>query len=212
MPLKRVIVLSQCLLACLMLFSLPTQVGSTPCQQYSLVVYGVERQRRGDNTYDQLWLSALTASGLDPIVYSSKPELVEKVLARLGPSNCIRELHLYGHGKPGLFMLGKGQADFWLGSTYIALFDRSNETINDWRAPMELLKGRFCPNSTVNLVGCYTGAGEEGAATLFELARFWGVSVNAPVNEVFGGVKYTGEWQRANPQMTQPPPPKQPTN
>lgn len=212
MPLKLNNSRGQCALACLIVFALATEVGSNPSPQYSLAVQGVERQRRGDNTYDHLWLVKLIGSGFDPVVYSSKPEMVEKVLARLGPSNCIRALTLYGHGKPGALTLGKGQGDVWLGSTYIYLSDKDNESINDWRAPMELLKQRFCPDAVVTLMGCHTGAGAAGATTVFELARFWGVTVRAPVNLVFGGMEYQGPWQKATPDMTQPPPPMYPSD
>jgi hypothetical protein len=209
MPLKQVLVRSRCVLGCLVLLVLPTQSGSNPAQQ-SLVIYGVERYRQGDNRYDQQWLGELTRKGLNPIVYSSKEEMVEKILARLGPVDCIRELWLYGHGREGVFMLGKGQSAIWWSSSYIYLYDKDNETINNWRTPLALLKNRFCKDATVNLLGCNTGAGVKGAGTLFELAQFWGVKVRAPINKVYGGNDYKGAWQEATPEMTQPPSPQLP--
>lgn len=181
-------------------------------RQYSLVVYGVERQRQEDHLYDHQWMIELTRRGFDPIVYSSKAEMVEKILSRLGAVNCISKLNLFGHGKPGLFALGRGElSDIWWSSSYI--YSKGSERINDWKTPMAPLKGRFCRDATITLTGCYTGAGEEGAALLFELAKFFGVTVRAPVDEPLGGMDYpeNGNWQVATPQMTQPPPPKRVT-
>ena len=109
---------------------------------------------------------------------TSKEDMVNKVLDKLGLCDCIKTLKLVGHGSPGNISVGDGQG--WESCKHI------NGNRDEWEEPLSKLKGRFCNNAKILLVGCNVGACEKGAEKLQELADFWGVTVEAPTGKTYG--------------------------
>ncbi|MCI0708097.1 MAG: hypothetical protein L0Y80_11505 [Ignavibacteriae bacterium] len=60
--------------------------------QNAVTIHGVEQQREGDNNADRNWLEFLRGEDIDPIVYTSKTDMVTKILGKLGPNQCIGDL------------------------------------------------------------------------------------------------------------------------
>ena len=103
---------------------------------------------------------------------TSKEDMVDKVLDKLGTCDCIKTLKLVGHGSPGNISVGDGQG--WESCKHI------NGNRNEWEALLSELKGKFCRNAKILLVGCNVGACENGSEKLQELADFFEVTVQAP--------------------------------
>jgi hypothetical protein len=144
------------------------------------------------------------------IQYSTKEELVKELGSVLGKGNCVKELIIYGHSNQGQFATGKGQMPYLRTSTFIAVgyppFER------DWKNAFVPLKQMFCKDSRLRLMGCNVGGGIYGARLVYELAKYLNVEVVAPVNFVPSTKDYSGPWQKADPSMSAPPSPIQPSD
>jgi len=139
-------------------------------------------------------------AGANPIRATSKKDMVDKILARLRPGDCIRRLRIIGHGAPGIVGVGDGQG--WVACRHI------NGGEAEYGPELQRLKGKFCPGATVMLEGCDTGAEQAGADKLHALAQFLGVTVEAYTGKVWGdGSTEKGtKVQRATPEGPKPAP------
>jgi hypothetical protein len=166
-------------------------------------LYGIERPNPEDNQYTEIWADKLTRRGWKVFVYSDIEEMVDEIVMRLDKGELIQELSLYGHGAPGVFSTGNGQRSHFAEATYISTVnERGKKT---WQKLLEPLRRRFCDGAKMNLIGCNVGANKEGAQLLFELSKYLGVIVRAPVGITTSRVTYKGSWQEANPGMQSPP-------
>jgi hypothetical protein len=177
--------------------------------QNRVKVYGVERYRPSDKSdYDNVWEKTLKQRNLHPLVYSTKQEMVDLVVGDLSGNDCIEELNLYGHGRPGLFCLGRGQSSDRDPATFIVWYEDS-KTTGEWQTVLRPLKKKLCSGATVNLIGCNVGAEVAGAKLLFALSQFLEATVRGPVNLVIGGEDYDKHkyptWQIARPEVKERP-------
>jgi hypothetical protein len=210
MPFRKVL-LSQVLLG-LALFPMPAQGNDRPVQNKKgrpavkrktaqIKVFGVERQRSQDKLASQPTIMDLQNRGFSPIQYSSKEEMVEKILSRMQEGDCIKELNLFGHSNEGLFGTGKGQGPYFRESTFIAI--QRPQYVVDWRKALAPLRNKFCSDGMLTLYGCNVGAGEDGARLLYELADYLKTKVRGAVN-LCPGLGYKGPWQIADPNHPRP--------
>lgn len=131
-----------------------------------------------DSANDNGYLTGKANHNPGSIRATSKEDMVDKVLDKLGMCGCIRTLKLVGHGSPGNISVGDGQG--WESCKHI------NGNRDEWEEPLSKLKGRFCKNARILLVGCNVGACENGAEKLQELADFFGATVEAPTGKTYG--------------------------
>jgi hypothetical protein len=112
-------------------------------------------------------------------------------------ANCLAatgDVTIVGHGERGAIGAGCGR----IRPDSLEVIDRARP--GNWSANHRM--------RTLTLLGCHVGAGEEGAALLFEIARRTGVVVRAPVGFVHIGLDcedfylYPGGagWQVAAPE------------
>lgn len=130
-----------------------------------------------DSTNDNGYLTGKANLNTGCIRATSKEDMVNKVLGKLGPCDCIKTLKLVGHGSPGNISVGDGQG--WESCKHI------NGNRDEWETPLSKLKGKFCKNAKILLVGCNVGACDAGAEKLQELADFFGVTVEAPTGKTY---------------------------
>jgi len=130
---------------------------------------------------------------------TSKEDMVNKVLNRLRFCDCIKTLKLVGHGSPGNISVGDGQG--WESCKHI------NGNRDEWEAPLSRLKGKFCKNARILLVGCHVGACESGRQKLQELADFFWATIEAPTGNTYGNCteESGSEHQIATPGGDPPP-------
>lgn len=83
-------------------------------------MYGVERKQPGDTDATKIAKEKLRDDDYQPIVYSDIEELVDAILTRLDQNHAIRELTLFGYGRPGLFNTGNGQTPRYRDLTYLS--------------------------------------------------------------------------------------------
>jgi hypothetical protein len=131
-----------------------------------------------DSANDNGYLTGKAQKNAGCLRATSKEDMVEKVLQRLGACNCIKVLKLVGHGSPGNISVGDGQG--WETCKHI------NGNRDEWEKPLSKLKGRFCKDAKILLIGCNVGACDAGASKLQELADFFGVTVEAPTGKTYG--------------------------
>jgi hypothetical protein len=129
-----------------------------------------------DNGY--LKKSAERLSGSNPLRVTGKQDMVDKILARLKPEDCIKNLTIVGHGCTGQIAVGCG-----MGVESCKYIDGNRE---EWEPILRALQGRFCDGAKISLFGCNIGAREAGADKLHTLAVFFGVTVEAPTGLVYG--------------------------
>lgn len=155
---------------------------------------------RSDNDNGYLDKAAEKNAGKNPIRCSSKADMVAKILATLGPGDCIKRLRIIGHGSPGNISTGDGQG--WESCKHI------DNNRPEWAPALRPLVGRFCTDASIFLEGCNTGAEQDGANKLFALATFFGVTVAAYTGKVYGdGSTEKGtRVQRVRPGEGVPPP------
>lgn len=171
-------------------------------------LFCIERQRMGDNDAIESVIADLRANGHTVLQYSTKGEMVTLVSQFLGKGICLEELSLFGHGSWGILNMGNGQHDDYEKSTFIAYRGSRHDRDNDWRRVFLKLKKRFCPGGMLQIIGCNVGAGRQGVSLLMELAEYFEVRVQAPVDDY--SVGYSGEWQWADYNMKSAPLPKYP--
>jgi len=147
-----------------------------------LRLFGITRRRDitvvEDSANDNGYLTGKANRNPGCIRATSNEDMVDKVLRKLWSCDCIRTLKLVGHGSPGNISVGDGQG--WESRKHI------NGNRDEWEAPLSRLRGRFCPNAKILLVGCNVGACDDGAEKLQELADFFGVTVEAPTGKTYG--------------------------
>ncbi len=131
----------------------------------------------------------------DPIRATSKKDMVDKILNKLKPGECIQKLTIVGHGTKGAIMVGSAQGP-WQKCKYI---NTTHQDADDWKKELERLKGKFCKGAKVVLFGCKVGGGQEGADKLYEIAKFLDVVVEAPTGTSYGDGTRDGITQRARP-------------
>jgi hypothetical protein len=154
---------------------------------------------RSDNDNGYLDKAAEKNASKNPIRCSSKADMVAKILATLGPNDCIKRLRIIGHGAPGNISTGDGQ-----GREPCKHIDNNRR---QWAPALQPLVGRFCADASIFLEGCNTGAEQAGADKLHELALFFGVTVAAYTGKVYGdGSTENGtRVQRVRPGEVRPP-------
>ena len=183
------------------------------------IIYGVERQRVPDNNFILSAKRFLDGKSITPIEYSVKEEMVDKIIANLkrepkaGSKGdyCIQELHLYGHGVPGVLSVGNGQSSAYRQSTYVADLEKYKFKENEWQDKFKRIQNRFCSDGEIKLFGCNIGANEEGARLLYQMAKYFHVTVTAPVN-IYRVDNYSGEWQQSLKESKSPPEKKMPSD
>jgi hypothetical protein len=101
--------------------------------------------------------------------------MVDAIVARLGHSDRIRRLRIFGHGSPGRQGLGNSSVGgIWTHEISLAYFAVQ-------RPYLERLCGHFAPGGWVELSGCEVGACTTGANLLRSLAILWDVHVAAGI-------------------------------
>lgn len=179
--------------------------------QTPITIHAVERQRDGDNKYDEEWLDKLKGDNLTPppFDFGSKDEMVESIVSSVGEDQCIGELNIYGHGNEGIIHTGNGQSSDFVRCTYI------NSNQSDWENDLAPIVDLMCDGATINLIGCNVGAGEKGSEKLWLLTQFFldkNVKIRAPVNTTYGGQEYDGPWQECGSENDGPPEPIESTD
>ena len=116
-------------------------------------------------------------------------------------------LNICGHGSPGSFETGSGQSG-WDWDKQINTWNPSN-----WKPILEELKGKNFPIMTI--YSCSTGAGEDGADLLWEMAKSLGRPVRARIGLSYcGGNRMSYQpgstWQTAHPNARPTPIPETP--
>lgn len=152
-----------------------------------------------DSANDNGYLTGKANGNPNAIRATSKQDMVDKVLNKLGKGDCIKTLTLIGHGSPGNISVGDGQG--WEACKHI------NNNRDEWEDLLSKLKGRFCKGGRLILFGCHVGACEKGRDKLQELADFCGVTTEAPTGEVYGDCteEAGSEHQIATPGGPKPP-------
>lgn len=155
----------------------------------------VVEQSANDNGF----LDAAANHFPNPIRVTNFRELAKKVCDALKKGECINKLTIAGHGSPGNISTGDGQG--WEDGKHM------NGNQDKWKPALRGLKGKFCSGAHILLWGCNVGACNKGAAKLHEMAKFFGVSVDAPTGKVYGdGTAEKGsELQCADPSSEDPP-------
>jgi hypothetical protein len=124
----------------------------------------------------------IRAVGGKPLVIGGMCNGVAQVVSLI--STTAKEaflLRLHGHGRAGSMGVGAGSG----GPNEL---NRINaESIPQLRLVLGSLKGVFGPYGSVQLMGCETGRGLEGATMLKTIASILGVPVTAGINFQYGG-------------------------
>lgn len=103
--------------------------------------------------------------------------MVEKILNRLGSSEQIQMLDIWGHGSSG--SQGMGDSAYSTAPSQLIEIDSSGQLTN--RASLTRLRGRFASDGWVRLHGCNVGHGRRGRRLLRQLAALWQIPVQAGV-------------------------------
>jgi hypothetical protein len=130
-----------------------------------------------DSTEDNDYLKNKAKGNPKAVRAKSKQEMVDNVSKKLGKDDCIRTLKIIGHGAPGVISVGAGQG--WGDCKEI----NGND---DWKTVLAPLKGKFCKDGRIILIGCNVGACDAGRDKLKELADYFGVPVEAPTGKTYG--------------------------
>jgi hypothetical protein len=156
-----------------------------------IVIFGVEIPKK-DNGYDLNWAQDLR----HPIRYANKAELAREITKRLGAVSCITELRLYGHGNDGSIGVGRGQSPHYptLRCTHIG-----NDNEADWESAFANIKGSFCANGRLILVGCNVAADLAGERLIADLAAYFNATVYAPTDFIHARSVYRGTWKKVKP-------------
>jgi len=129
--------------------------------------------------------------------HDSTANAVSKLLECAGAAGPV-EMNIIGHGDTGVIITGTGLPPCVEGYQQCIRFDRPDS----WYRLILQLKD-FC--KALVLWACDTGAEDEGAKLLWELANTIGTSVTAPTglicckNGVFSLIEPDATWQTANP-------------
>ena len=152
-----------------------------------------------DSANDNGYLTGKANGNPNAIRATSKQDMVDKVLNKLGKGDCIKTLTLLGDGSPVNISVGDGQG--WENCKHI------NNNRDEWEDILSKLKERFCKGGRLVLFGCHVGACEKGRDKLQELADFLGVTTEAPTGEVYGDCteEAGSEYQIAAPGGPKPP-------
>jgi hypothetical protein len=104
-------------------------------------------------------------------------EMVDEILASLGPCDCIGELVIEGHGTPGNMEVGNDE---------ISGRSLNPNNPNGNRDELSRLNGKFCPGGLgrVTLAGCQVG---QGRNVLQTLANLLNTNVRAPKGNIATG-------------------------
>lgn len=141
------------------------------------------------STNDNGFLGGVRGNVNGELTHTSLKDMVDKILAKLGPKDCIRNLSIVGHGQPGEIVVGASQYAGVSGK-------RINGNQPEWGAELGRLKSRLCKNAKVALLGCNTGICDKGANKLRDLANFLGVKVCGTTRSIyprdFGPNGFTG--------------------
>ena len=128
----------------------------------------------------------------------SVKELVDHVDKNVGKKDCIENITIIGHGRPGNISVGDGQ-----GHDNKKRIGLTNENI--WGPLLDRLACRFCKGGTVYLRGCNTGADKEGAELLHRIKlRLKCAIVQAPTG-ICNPLYTTGKDQESKPKEKKPP-------
>jgi hypothetical protein len=130
-----------------------------------------------DSPNDNGYLKKAAKTYPKAIRAKSKADMVKKVLAALKPKDCIKNLMLVGHGDEGVIGVGDGT-----GREDCKEIDGKP----DWKEALKPLKARFCKAGRIVLFGCHVGACDKGSAKLYEIAKEFGVVVEAPTGFTYG--------------------------
>lgn len=103
--------------------------------------------------------------------------MVEGILNRLGSSEQIQMLDIWGHGHSG--SQGMGESAYSRVPSQLIEIDCSGHLTN--RASLVRLRGRFASDGWVRLHGCHVGLGHCGRELLRQLAMLWQVPVQGGV-------------------------------
>jgi hypothetical protein len=147
-----------------------------------------------DSPNDNGYLDKAAKTYPKAIRAKSKADMVKKVLATLKPDDCIKNLMLVGHGDEGVIGVGDGT-----GREDCKQIDGKP----DWKEVLKPLKGRFCKPARIVLFGCHVGACDKGSAKLHEIAKEFGVVVEAPTGFTYGdgSVEPGSQTQVATPEQ-----------
>jgi hypothetical protein len=111
------------------------------------------------------------------VLASNVNMMVEKILNRLGSSEQIQMLDIWGHGHPG--SQGMGDSAYSRAPSQLIEIDCSGQLMN--RASLIRLRGRFASDGWVRLHGCHVALEHRGRELLRQLAALWQVSVQGGV-------------------------------
>jgi hypothetical protein len=126
------------------------------------------------------------------------PNGIERMVHEVGKRadvGSIDVLRLYAHGNSGIINVGAGKhIDEARGSTLTL------DTLKQLKPLLSSLAPYFSSTARVELHGCLVSKGAEGEQLMLELAKVWGVRVQAsPETEPIGSVQFQGPLYEANP-------------
>lgn len=156
-------------------------------------------------------------------------DMMNKILAKLGPSGSISSMRVFGHGAPGMQYVGAG-----FGGGSGAEHKPSAQMISAVKGVLQhtsilsMIQGRFDANAIVELHGCSVGKGVGGQQFARALAQYWNVVVRAGTDLQYSDSRdsYEGGYLEAFPNgairvytngvngfvVIPPPPPPPPVN
>lgn len=147
-----------------------------------------------DNGYD--FVSGLLRIG--EVDVKNVKELVDHVDKNVGKDDCIENITIIGHGRPGNISVGDGQSHD--NQKRIGL---TNENV--WGPLLDKLACRFCKGGTVYLRGCNTGADAEGAQLLHRIKLRLKCAIVQASTGVCNPLYTTGKDQESKPDEKKPP-------
>ncbi len=126
-------------------------------------------------------------------------EMVDGVLRKLGRQT-LERLTIWGHGYPGVQIIGNGNNGSIDSSEGKYLFCDASGNLRN-RTTLARLCGKFSWDGRVDLHGCNVGAQHSGRQLLRALAELWGVPVRAGVLSQYSHVnnRYDGPMVQAWP-------------
>lgn len=138
--------------------------------------YTVIDSSSGDNGF----LDEARRNNPGAISVDSLEDMVDKLIAAATRNNCcIKKLKIMGHGWAGGIVVGNGQNS----NDAAKRIDLSKA---EWEGQLNRLKAKLCRPATIELFGCHTGAGDDGAKKIREIADVTGATVIGHTGEVFG--------------------------
>jgi len=143
--------------------------------------------------YDNGYLLSSLKNNPNAILASSKKDMMKKLKEKVKKDKCcINKLKIKGHGDDGNISVGAGKTNEK--SKYINGDPKDKGIYNkdDWQKELKELKGLLCKDAEIELNGCNVGSGDVGRFKLEEIAKFFGVDVEAPKVTVQGDTEIDG--------------------